>query len=258
MSTKRTILANLNAAELRTALDDHELEVDDRRVKEQLIDALALPRKARIDEILQALKRDRLKDLCRALGLNDSGRAKAEIVARIIRELSRPERGGKIPPKEPPPAAAENRPRRKDECEHRTPLDRELQLGSCRSIERDRSVNTQAHEWRRGPESAPCGYSSRGRVSAKFRCRAIVRGSQNAVFIAGQAELAHGCLMALRRSERIQPFSLHGVGGHALTDVVQDTKGCTERRRHPAPQKVGTSAMPRARPERDHRNRVRT
>ena len=44
------------------------------------------------------------------------------------------------------------------------------------------------------------------------------------MFIAGQAELAHGCLMALRRSERIQPFSLHGVGGHALTDVVQDTK----------------------------------
>ena len=119
MPTKRPILTTLTTRELRTAVDAYELQVDDRRVRVQLIDALALSRKARIDEILQALKRDRLKDLCRALGLDDSGRAKAEIVARIIRGCSRPERGGKVPPKEPPPAAAENRPRRKDESEHK-------------------------------------------------------------------------------------------------------------------------------------------
>ena len=145
MPTKHAILSGLSAEDLRAYVDHYGLEVDDRRVKTQMVDALVGCEEATIEKILGDWYRDDLKALCRALGLDDSGRAKAEIVARIIRGCSRPERGGKVPPKEPPPAAAENRPRRKDESEHRTPPDRELQLGSCRSIERDRSVNTQAH-----------------------------------------------------------------------------------------------------------------
>ena len=91
MPTKRTILGSLTSRELRTAVDKCELLVDDRRVRGQLIDALARARPARIDEILQALRRGRLKEVCRAPDLDDSGRVKMCIVARITRGRSRPE-----------------------------------------------------------------------------------------------------------------------------------------------------------------------
>ena len=84
MPTKRAILAELTRAELRVNLDYYELTVDDRRVKAQLENALAHSRKARIDEILNGLSRDRLKELCRGFGLDDSGRKKADIVARLV------------------------------------------------------------------------------------------------------------------------------------------------------------------------------
>ena len=83
MPTKRTILAELSAEELRDNVDYYELQVDDRRIKARLADVLAGSRKARLDEILHGLSRDRLKELCRALDLDDSGRKKADIVARL-------------------------------------------------------------------------------------------------------------------------------------------------------------------------------
>ena len=84
MPTKRDILAALTRAELRDNLDFFALEVRDRRVKAQLVDALARSRKARIDDILQDLSRDRLKALCREFALDDSGLKKADLVARLI------------------------------------------------------------------------------------------------------------------------------------------------------------------------------
>ena len=84
MPTKRAVLAELTAEELRGNVDYYELEVADRRVKAQLVDALSGSRSARVDEILGDLSRARLKELCRALGLDDSGRKKADLVARLI------------------------------------------------------------------------------------------------------------------------------------------------------------------------------
>ena len=84
MPTKRAILAGLTRAELRGNVDYYELTVDDRRVKAQLENALARSRKARIDEILNRLLRDRLKELCRSFGLDDSGRKKADLAARLV------------------------------------------------------------------------------------------------------------------------------------------------------------------------------
>ena len=65
-------------------VDYYELEVADRRVKAQFVDALAGSRSARVDEILADLSRDRLKELCRALGLDNSGRKKVDLVARLL------------------------------------------------------------------------------------------------------------------------------------------------------------------------------
>ena len=84
MPTKRAVLVELTPAELRANLDHYGLEVDDRRVKAQLVDALARSRKARLDEILLRLPRARLKELCRVFGLDDSGRKKADLGARLV------------------------------------------------------------------------------------------------------------------------------------------------------------------------------
>ena len=83
MLGKRSILDELTIDELRDSLDRYELEVDDRRVRSQLVDALGRSRRARIADILHELSRDRLKQLCQAFGLDDTGRAKAELVGRL-------------------------------------------------------------------------------------------------------------------------------------------------------------------------------
>ncbi len=84
MPTKREILRLLKRDELLDAVDLYSLEVSDRRVRDFLIEALASTRRARLDEILAGYSRNRLKELCRDLGFDDSGRAKADIVARLI------------------------------------------------------------------------------------------------------------------------------------------------------------------------------
>ena len=98
MPTKRPILAELTSHELRSALDGYGLKVDDRRVKTQLVDALASSRKASVAEMLQDLPRDRLKELCRAFGRDDSGRKKADLVARLVGSTGATERDGSAAP----------------------------------------------------------------------------------------------------------------------------------------------------------------
>ena len=95
MPTKRAILTELTADELRANVEYYELAVQDRRLKTELVDALAGSRKARLDEILPDLSRNRLKELCRTFGLDDSGREKAEIAARLIGNAT----GSAAPPK---------------------------------------------------------------------------------------------------------------------------------------------------------------
>ena len=84
MPTKRAILSELTRDELRSNLDYYGLDVRDRRVRSELVDALAGSRRARLDEMLGALSRDRLKALCRAFDLDDAGRRKADLVGRLV------------------------------------------------------------------------------------------------------------------------------------------------------------------------------
>ena len=99
MPTKRAILEELTSHELRDNLNYYELEVADRRIRIQLVDALDRSRKARLDEVLQGLHRDRLKELCRAFGLDDSGRKKATLVARLVTPAAaQPDDGAAAPP----------------------------------------------------------------------------------------------------------------------------------------------------------------
>lgn len=92
MPTKRTILTELTRDELRARLDHYELGVEDRRVSAQLVDALVRSRRAYLDDILQTLSLDRLKELCRAFDRDDSGRKKADLAARLMgRAAARPD-----------------------------------------------------------------------------------------------------------------------------------------------------------------------
>ena len=96
MPSKRSILEELTLDELRANVDHYELEVDDRRVRTQLVDALARARQVRVPDILEDLSRKRLQELCRSLGLVHSGLRKAELVQRLSDSVS--------PPRDRPPA----------------------------------------------------------------------------------------------------------------------------------------------------------
>ncbi len=83
MPSKRDVVAHLTRDELLAAADEFELTVGDRRVRDQLIEAVASSRKAGLADVLAPLSRDRLKEVCRALGLDDAGKEKAVLVDRL-------------------------------------------------------------------------------------------------------------------------------------------------------------------------------
>jgi type I restriction enzyme M protein len=83
MPKKRDVLAALTRDELSEAVDRFELTPDDRRVKDQLVETLAASHKATLPAVLEAFSRDRLKELCRTLDLDDGGREKAILIERM-------------------------------------------------------------------------------------------------------------------------------------------------------------------------------
>ncbi len=80
----RRILELLSREELQGLVAEYGLQVRDRRVREELIAAVAASRKVALGQHLGTFSRDRLKKLCRALKLDDNGKEKASIVARIL------------------------------------------------------------------------------------------------------------------------------------------------------------------------------
>ena len=83
MPSKRDVLQHLTRDELQEAVERFALTVADRRVREQLVEALGASKKAALGDVLGALSRDRLKEICRALGVDDSGREKGVLVERL-------------------------------------------------------------------------------------------------------------------------------------------------------------------------------
>jgi type I restriction enzyme M protein len=90
---KRAALGVLPAPRLRRLLDDLGIEAADRKSKEGLTGAL----EEHFLGVLVQLKRDELKAMCEALGLDASGKAKDELMERIV---------GDVPPPAPAPGIA--------------------------------------------------------------------------------------------------------------------------------------------------------
>src|ERR1035437_5623918 len=90
MPKKRDVLSSLNRDELSEAIDRFEVTVSDRRVKDQLVEALAASHKATLPTVLEAFSRDRLKELCRTLDLDDGGLEKAVLIERLASSAAPP------------------------------------------------------------------------------------------------------------------------------------------------------------------------
>lgn len=103
MPSKRAVLTHLSREELVAIADRFGLAVADRRVKEQLLEAAASSKKATLREVLSELPRARLKALCRALDLDEAGKEKAALVARLAGE--EPSSNGAPSVPEPPAQA---------------------------------------------------------------------------------------------------------------------------------------------------------
>ena len=84
MPPKRDVLSLLSREELISVVEKFGLEVADRRKKDDLLEAVAASKKATLAEVLPDLGRERLKELCAALGLDDGGREKAILIERLF------------------------------------------------------------------------------------------------------------------------------------------------------------------------------
>ena len=109
MSRKRQVLELLGRGQLQEIAEDYELEVADRRVKDELVEAIARSKKATLVALLEKLPRSTLKDVCREMDLDESGREKAVLVERIVGGDGQPssEESGLDPLQITPPTSRE-------------------------------------------------------------------------------------------------------------------------------------------------------
>ena len=107
--SKKALLSLLQKADLRYLADKFDVAVADRRVNASYVEALVKTRAATLDEMLVALPRNTLKEMCRKRGLDDGGRKKVDIADRILGEepSSKPSQTRlDFSPKKSPPRAA--------------------------------------------------------------------------------------------------------------------------------------------------------
>jgi type I restriction enzyme M protein len=69
LRSKRCILEVLHRDDLLSLVQEYDLEVADKRVRQNLIDALVRSRTVRMQDILSGYSRDYLKSICEALEL---------------------------------------------------------------------------------------------------------------------------------------------------------------------------------------------
>ncbi len=81
---QRDALDVLTVPRLFEIADDLGLGLPRHLRKAELVDAMASSRRAPLPRILGLLRRDELKAICRAVGMDDSGRTKTSIADRIL------------------------------------------------------------------------------------------------------------------------------------------------------------------------------
>jgi superfamily II DNA or RNA helicase len=104
--TTRTVLSVLQKARVLEVGREFGVVVPATGTKDTLVEALATSGQVRFQDVLGALGRDELKAACRAHGLDDSGRARPALAARLLQAHGA---GDSVPP--PPIFAAREIPR---------------------------------------------------------------------------------------------------------------------------------------------------
>jgi hypothetical protein len=98
------LLQALTRDELLAIVDWFSITVPDRRAKAGLLGAVAGVKPNRLAEALEDFPRERLKELCRELDLDDSGREKSALAGRLVAETkgAKARRAPDTKPSEPP------------------------------------------------------------------------------------------------------------------------------------------------------------
>jgi hypothetical protein len=82
--TTRSALRSLSKPRLQFLVEHFGVDISPRSAAAKLVDALARSRKVSLPAVLGQLSRDELKQVCRDHQLDDGGRAKAAILARLL------------------------------------------------------------------------------------------------------------------------------------------------------------------------------
>ncbi len=82
--TQRTALDTLTKTRLVELASGFELDLPQSKSKAAFVDALAASRRSSFEKVLELLKRDELKAICRAHDLDDGGKSKQQIIDRIL------------------------------------------------------------------------------------------------------------------------------------------------------------------------------
>ena len=83
MASKRAVLETLKVKELVLLADKFDIQLENRRKKDDVVASVAKSRKASIGELLQALPLATLKASCSTLAIEGKGRSKADFVALL-------------------------------------------------------------------------------------------------------------------------------------------------------------------------------
>lgn len=81
--SKRAVLEQLTRDELLSTVARFDLPAPERRVRDQLIEVIASSKTVSLTTVLSDLPRDRLKEICRGLEVDDAGREKSALVSRL-------------------------------------------------------------------------------------------------------------------------------------------------------------------------------
>ncbi len=85
-TTKRHIFEHLSRLRLLELAQHFEITGISGKQKAKIIATLSRKRSLQLDNMLQRLKRDELKEICRAEGLDDSGREKEVLINRLLND----------------------------------------------------------------------------------------------------------------------------------------------------------------------------
>ena len=100
--SKRSALTTLTRVRLLELADLFVLDLPRATAKGDIIEALAHSKRASFGKLLDALKREELKDICRAHDLDDGGREKSTIRDRLL-GIATDESPAPAEPAPPPP-----------------------------------------------------------------------------------------------------------------------------------------------------------